>query len=128
MGLSILTSEGLGGLLQLRAISPVMKAHSSGARGLLDSGDIARASLNVWRSTSAGSGDDSTGVAVPGGGEMFLGRGEDLNEKKPLKCHFLSLNVNVYVRSKSNTFTNNSWFNWSDYIARPTGYSGFQNT
>lgn len=70
VGLSIFTSEGLGGRLQWRAISPEMNEYSSGARGLRDSGDIASASLNVC-SSSFGSGEDNIGGSVTCGEDML---------------------------------------------------------
>lgn len=75
VGLSIVTSDGLAGLLQWRAISPVMKAQRSAPRCLRDNGERASASLNVCNSVSV---PRDSGNGVPGGGDKFLGRGDNL--------------------------------------------------
>lgn len=75
VGLPILTSDGLAGLLQWRCISPVIKAHKSTPNGFLVDVFLARASLNVCKSASV-----PIFVAVPalGGGDIFVGRGDNL--------------------------------------------------
>lgn len=72
------TSDGLAGLLQCRAISPVMKAHKSEPRCLLARGDRASASRNVCSSASV---PNDSGGATPGGGDVFLGLGDNLDFK-----------------------------------------------
>lgn len=78
VGLSIVTSNGLAGLLQCRAISPVIKAHNSAPLCRLDSGDRTSASLNVCK--SAVSVPKDSGGETPGGGDMFRGLGDNLQK------------------------------------------------
>lgn len=73
VGLSIVTSEGLAGLLQCLAISLVIKVHRSGPRVMREIGDLAKASLKVCNSVLR---PRDSGGAIPGGGDMFLGRGD----------------------------------------------------
>ena len=83
VGLSIVTSDGLAGLLQCLAISPVMKAHRSGPRAMQDRGDRAKASLNVCSSVLR---PRDSGGCTPGGGDMFLERGDMGILKTPHLC------------------------------------------
>lgn len=71
VGLSIVTSDGLAGLLQCLAISLVIKVHRSGPRVMQDNGDLAKASLKVCNSALR---PRDSGGEIPGGGDMFLGR------------------------------------------------------
>lgn len=72
----MVTSNGLAGLLQCRAISPVIKAHSSAPLCRLDTGDRTSASLKVCKSASD---PRDSGGATPGGGDMFRGLGDNLH-------------------------------------------------
>lgn len=80
VGLLIVTSDGLAGRLQCLAISPVINAHRSVPLGRRDKGDLESASVNVCK--LAASVPSDSGGATPGGGDMFLGRGDDLIIKK----------------------------------------------
>lgn len=71
VGLSMVTSRGLAGRLQWRAISPVMKALRSAPRWCR----LDRASLKVCSSDST---PRDSGGETPGGGEILRGRGESL--------------------------------------------------
>lgn len=82
VGLSMVTSNGLAGLLQCRAISPVMKAHNSAPLCRRDNGDLTNASRNVCRSASEPISD--SGGETPGGGDMFRGLGDNLKKNKQL--------------------------------------------
>lgn len=80
VGLPILTSDGLAGLLQWRCISPVIKAHKSTPIGFLFDAlllFLANASLNVCKSES-----DVIFVVVAaiGVGDIFVGLGDNLQQ------------------------------------------------
>lgn len=79
VGLPIVTSEGLAGRLQWRAISPLMKAHKSPLRDTRDIGLRANASRNV-SIFGSGLSVGRTGT-LPGGGDIFRGPGDNLKNK-----------------------------------------------
>lgn len=96
VGLSIVTSEGLAGLLVWRAISPDIKAHNSDPRGTQDKGDDTNASLNVRKLVSK----VSSG-ATPGGGDMLRGLGDNLNLISMLGYkNKRVVNLNIKIREK----------------------------
>lgn len=91
VGLSMVTSDGLAGRLQWRAISPAMNVHRSEVVLLLR-GALKRASRKVWRSVSK---PKEAGGATPGGGDIFRGLGDNLwkilgNELEPPIKKFFS--------------------------------------
>lgn len=95
VGLPIVTSDGLAGRLPCLAISPAMNVHRSEVVRLLI-GALKRASLNVWRS---GSNPRDAGGCTPGGGDIFLGLGDNLKIIVNVRCITITIPISKRWRN-----------------------------